>query len=115
MADCIIVVRLYTRQAVTELVAMMRDAQPPLICCGDAALCDSERAAWPDAPPSLLLDELFGAPHGAPPPVAPLDDSDPVTIIYTSGTSGEAKGVLLTVGNVTHMLSCTAARLDLLM
>ena len=40
---------------------------------------------------------------------------DPVTIIYTSGTSGEAKGVVLTAGNVSHMLGCTSGRLDLLM
>ena len=44
-----------------------------------------------------------------------LADSDPVTIIYTSGTSGEAKGVVLTAGNVAHMLGCTSGRLDLLM
>ena len=44
-----------------------------------------------------------------------LADADPVTIIYTSGTSGEPKGVMLTTANVTHMLSCTTSRLDLLM
>ncbi len=115
MADGIVVVPLYTRQAPSELVVVMRDAQPQLICSGDAALRDAVRAAWPDAPPAVLLDELFAAPSEAPPPSAPLDDSDPVTIIYTSGTSGEAKGVVLTVGNVTHMLRCTGARLDLLM
>ena len=38
-----------------------------------------------------------------------------MTIIYTSGTSGEAKGVVLTVGNLNHMLGCTTERLDLLM
>ena len=38
-----------------------------------------------------------------------------MTIIYTSGTSGEAKGVVLTAANVGFMLGCTAARLDLLM
>ena len=42
-------------------------------------------------------------------------DADPVTIIYTSGTSGEAKGVVLTAANVGFMLGCTSARLDLLM
>jgi long-chain acyl-CoA synthetase len=42
-------------------------------------------------------------------------DNDPVTIIYTSGTSGEAKGVMLTAANVGFMLGCTSARLDLLM
>ncbi len=115
MSDGIIVVPLYTRQAPAELVTMMRDAQPRLICCGDAALRGAVRANWPDAPTAVLLDELFAAPSDAPAPPTPLDDSDPVTIIYTSGTSGEAKGVVLTVGNVTHMISCTGARLDLLM
>ncbi len=42
-------------------------------------------------------------------------DDDPVTIIYTSGTSGEAKGVVLTAANVGFMLGCTSARLDSLM
>ncbi len=44
-----------------------------------------------------------------------LRDSDLVTIIYTSGTSGEPKGVCLNVGNITHMISCTTERLDQLM
>ena len=38
-----------------------------------------------------------------------------VAIIYTSGTSGEAKGVMLNAGNVGHMLGCTSGRLDQLM
>src|SRR5205823_8488227 len=42
-------------------------------------------------------------------------DSDAVTIIYTSGTSAEAKGVVLNAGNIAHMLGCTSDRLDLLM
>ena len=40
---------------------------------------------------------------------------DAAAILYTSGTSGEAKGVVITVGNLDHMLSCTTARLDQLM
>ncbi|MGA8868983.1 MAG: AMP-binding protein, partial [Candidatus Sulfotelmatobacter sp.] len=39
----------------------------------------------------------------------------PVTIIYTSGTSGEAKGVVLTAANVGFMLERTAERLSQLM
>src|SRR5262249_31950344 len=34
---------------------------------------------------------------------------------YTSGTSGEPKGVMLSTGNVTYMLGCTGMRLDQLM
>jgi long-chain acyl-CoA synthetase len=43
------------------------------------------------------------------------EPSDVVTIIYTSGTSGESKGACLTVGNLDHMLGCTTRRLNQLM
>ena len=119
MAEGILVVPLYARQAPAELVAMMKDCSPSLLVCGDATLRDSIAELWPDAPRAILLDDLFGPGHetGAPvgEPGAPLAEADPVTIIYTSGTSGEAKGVVLTVGNLNHMLGCTTERLDLLM
>ena len=68
-----------------------------------------------------LFEDIFAAESpdgaktsraGAP---APHQDSDVVAIIYTSGTSGEAKGVMLTAGNVGHILKCTSAQLDILM
>jgi long-chain acyl-CoA synthetase len=119
MADGIIVVPLYARQAPAELAAMIRDAQPAIVCCGDAELQGSLLAAWPEgAPRTVLLEEVF-APglqgSSVRTDAAPLADSDPVTIIYTSGTSGESKGVVLSAGNVTYMLSCTTARLEQLM
>jgi long-chain acyl-CoA synthetase len=118
MAEGIIAVPLYSRQAPSELVGMMKDCGASLICCGDQALCDGIRQHWPGAPPIVLFDEIFAAgaetSHIKDQPAA-LADDDPVMIIYTSGTSGEPKGVVLTVGNVTYMLDCTNARLDLLM
>jgi long-chain acyl-CoA synthetase len=115
MSEGLIVVPLYARQAPAELVAMMKDCSPALMCCGNAALRDAILQIWPEAPPQSLFDEIFsnaGASVNGNPQLA---DSDPVTIIYTSGTSGEAKGVILTAGNVGYMLACTSGRLDLLM
>jgi long-chain acyl-CoA synthetase len=87
-----------------------------LICCGEATLRDAVKQNWADAPPQVLFEELFSAAESAP-AARPqqLTDSDPLTVIYTSGTSGEAKGVVLNVGNISHMLGCTSERLDLLM
>jgi len=115
MAEGLIVVPLYARQAPAELVAMMKDCSPALICCGDAALSDGIAQSWPEAPPRYLFKEVFAQPEGGALAKPQLADSTPVAIIYTSGTSGEAKGVVLTAGNVSHMLDCTSGRLDLLM
>lgn len=120
MAEGMIAVPLYARQAPIELVAMMNDCTPALICCGDVALRDAILQNWPQAPATLLLDDVFdnAALRVEQPSSLPhqeLTDADPVTIIYTSGTSGEAKGVVLTAGNVAHMLGCTSGRLDALM
>ena len=114
MAEGLIVIPLYSRQAPAELVAMMKDGSPSLLCCSDAALRDGIVQNWPDAPPQFLFDDVFST-STAVTQTPRLSAADPVAIIYTSGTSGEAKGVVLTAGNITHMLSCTSARLDVLM
>lgn len=115
MAEGLIVVPLYFRQAPAELVAMMKDSTPSLVCCGDAALRDAIQQNWPAAPPHFLFDDIFAEKSEAALGPPRISNSDPVTIIYTSGTSGEAKGVVLTSANVGFMLGCTSARLDSLM
>lgn len=114
-AEGFIVVPLYFRQAPSELVAMIKDSTPVLVCCGDPALRNAIQQAWTDAPPLVLFDEIFAGAEGITLGRPQVRDEDPVTIIYTSGTSGESKGVVLTAGNVGFMLGCTAARLDDLM
>jgi long-chain acyl-CoA synthetase len=115
MAEGLIVVPLYYRQAPAELVAMMKDSTPSLVCCGDAALRDGILQNWPAVPLHFLFDEIFAGAEGIQLNRPQVRDADPVTIIYTSGTSGEAKGVVMTAANVGFMLGCTSARLDLLM
>jgi long-chain acyl-CoA synthetase len=141
MAEGVIVVPLYVRQAPAELAAMMRDCRPRLLLTSDVVLAEAVAAEWrnanefTDAPPRILLDDILKTPPHAtsrdatspystspdaqtpdahPAPLA-LVDADIVTIIYTSGTSGEPKGVCLNVGNVNFMLLRTSERLTQLM
>src|ERR1700687_444220 len=104
MAEGLIVVPLYSRQAPAELVAMMKDCTPSLVCCGDATLRAGIQQVWSEAPPCILFDEVFADAEHSSLDRPQLRDTDPVTIIYTSGTSGDAKGVVLTAANVGFML-----------
>jgi long-chain acyl-CoA synthetase len=126
MAEGLIVVPMYARQAPDELVEMMKDCSPAMICCGDPILLDAVKKTWAEGPPQVLFTEMFAAGHSVETGSGntqnakamaslPMADSDPVTIIYTSGTSGEPKGVVLSAGNINHMLGCTSERLDVLM
>ncbi len=118
MAEGIVVVPLYSRQAAGELASMMKDCSPSLLIVGDAELGAAIEREWPERPHRVLMEEVLrAAPARQPVTEAPnaRTDGDLVTIIYTSGTSGEPKGVCLNVGNVTHMLRCTGERLDQLM
>ena len=118
MAEGIIVVPLYSRQAAAELTGMMKDCSPSLLIVGDAEPGAAIEREWPARPHRVLMDEVLRvAPARAPVTEEPnaRSDSDLVTIIYTSGTSGEPKGACLNVENVTHMLRCTGERLDQLM
>ena len=116
MAEGLIAVPLYARQAPAELVAMMKDCSPAVIACGEQTLADAIAQEWPEAPPCFLFDNVFVESR------SPVEISSPgvagedvVAIIYTSGTSGEAKGVTLNAANVGHMLGCTSGRLTQLM
>jgi len=118
MAEGAIVVPLYSRQAPVELAGMMNDCGPRLLIVSDAELGEAVAAVWMEAPIRVTFDEVLAkVPAGKGIPSAPvsLRPEDLVTIIYTSGTSGEPKGVCLNVRNLDHMLGCTDQRLDQLM
>jgi long-chain acyl-CoA synthetase len=117
MAEGLIVVPLDPRQVGAELAAMIKDSTPALLCASDAALADGALANLSAAPPVVFFDAIFGGEGSTGEFPGPYHhaDHDAVTIVYTSGTSGEPKGVVLNAGNVTFMLSRTNARLDRLM
>lgn len=118
MAEGVIVVPLYSRQPPSELAGIMKDCQPRLLFVREAALGEAVAQAWRDAPPRVTLDQVLNENVSAAPgpdEVIPHADSDTVTIIYTSGTSGEPKGVCLNVGNLNYMLGQTTERLAQLM
>src|SRR5271170_3931143 len=59
MAEGIVVVPLYARQSVGELVAMMQDCTPRLLIASDAALAASIAQVWPAAPKSVTFSKVL--------------------------------------------------------
>ncbi len=108
-----IVVPLYDRQEPKELAVMLRSARPRVLMVGSDALAKSIEEAWDDRGDCRIItfDTLFDhEPSEAAPRELAADDT--VAIIYTSGTSGEPKGVMLTRANVDFMLPKTAERIS---
>jgi long-chain acyl-CoA synthetase len=102
LAEGATVVPLYARQAPAELAAILRDADPRLVVI-DGGL-ETPLAEQGVAVPRLVIDALFPGAREQPKPAVPIARDHVVTIIYTSGSSGEPKGVMTTTANVEHML-----------
>ena len=118
MAEGVVVVPLYSRQAPGELAAMMKDCKPRLLFVSDAATGEAVAQGWREAPPRVLFEQAVAknaSGDGLGDEPISRTDTDNVTIIYTSGTSGEAKGVCLNTGNLNYMLARTTERLGQLM
>ncbi|MDP3675438.1 MAG: AMP-binding protein [Novosphingobium sp.] len=90
-----IFVPLNWRLALPEIEVLLADADPAL-------LFRDPDFAPPDVPVEthLLADlETLGEPGGTPPPDARCGWDEAMTLLYTSGTSGKPKGVIVTEGN----------------
>lgn len=105
-----ICVPMYDRQAVRELAGMLDNCEPVLVLVETSKLERELAEVWNANGRLVTFDALFAHAPGDATPV-PHRGSDYVTMIYTSGTSGEPKGVLYTADNVDFMLARTLERL----
>jgi long-chain acyl-CoA synthetase len=115
MAEGAVVVPLYPRQAPAELAGMVKDCGARFFFVSEQELGDAVAKVWAEAPPQITFAEaLSKIPAGQGITGAPSlrKDRDLVTIIYTSGTSGEPKGVCLNTGNLNHIVACTTGWME---
>lgn len=111
IASGAIVVPLYDRQEPEELAVMLRSSEPKLLIAADDKLAKTIGGVWDEEGTTIAtFDEVFDEKpsnrglHG-------IGEDDVVAIIYTSGTSGEPKGVMLSRANVDYMVPQTIDRL----
>jgi long-chain acyl-CoA synthetase len=108
LAHGAISVPLYARQDPRQLAGMLSDAGAVLILASDRELA----AALPGEFAVCTFEEaLAGASQPAAAGAFDAAPDAPATIIYTSGTSGEPKGVVLSRANIDFMLAVTVARI----
>lgn len=105
-------VPLYDREEPKDLAVKLSSARPKVLMAGSAELAKGVEEAWDGASGCKIItfDTLFDhEPHEA----APREPgpNDTIAIIYTSGTSGEPKGVMLDRANIDFMLPKTAERI----
>jgi fatty-acyl-CoA synthase len=111
-----LLVPLNPRLAGPELAAILELAECQVLLADGAHLAAARALADPSPSPSggravLALEEECGkGPADEPPPAGDLPLDAPAQLYFTSGTTGQPKGVILTHGNIrSHALAAVEA------
>ena len=110
LAQGCVCVPLYARQDAKQLAGMLADCGARLVVCADEDLQAAIAPQLPQGCTTVLYETLLASELTCDDPIVEAPDA-PVTIIYTSGTSGEPKGVVLNAQNVDYMLDVTVERI----
>lgn len=111
LAEGLVVVPLYARQRPVEVARILADSAPALLVTEAREMADALIGAGATLPRVATLAEVLAVDGEIDAP-ATTATSDPIKIFYTSGTSGEPKGVVLDASNVEPVLAAAMARLD---
>jgi len=114
LAEGAITVPMFDRAAPAELSSVLASAQPKVVVVATRELREVVLAAWSGRGEGVVAthDELFGHVPTQRADVHDWQPNETVAIIYTSGTSGEPKGVMLSAANLNFMIPRTLERLQ---
>jgi long-chain acyl-CoA synthetase len=110
LAQGAVAVPLYARQDSRQLADMLADAQASLLIAADEELAIAMAPLLHHGCELTRYSDIFAHEQQLHEPALALT-TEPLTIIYTSGTSGEPKGAVLSAANVDYMLAVTVERI----